>query len=141
MCRRRAGQALTSSCCRSLPPSRASPPRLLAPISPQHRNELIRHLAGWDYKPYALSQEDLFRCNCLMFEATLSIEGIWELDIDCGQSELEPVYALQALTRCYSWPTDQMKRFLFSIKALYNTVNPYHVSRRSSLLQPTRPPY
>lgn len=60
--------------------------RLLGPISLQHRNELIRHLSGWDYRPYSLSQEDLFRCNCLMFEATLAIEGIWELEIDCSQS-------------------------------------------------------
>ena len=57
---------------------------ILGPIPLQRRNELINHLAGWSYRPYVLSQDDLYRCNCLLFEATLSIEGIWEMDIDQG---------------------------------------------------------
>ncbi|KAL7412578.1 hypothetical protein BDY24DRAFT_341660 [Mrakia frigida] len=80
---------------------------VLGPIPLQQRNELINHLAGWSYRPYVLSQDDLFRCNCLLFEATLSIE-------------------------------DQIKRFLFSVKSLYHSPNPYHnYTHGSDVLQAT----
>lgn len=133
----------------SFPPTPFSLLSVLGPIPLQQRNELINHLAGWSYRPYVLSQDDLFRCNCLLFEATLSIEGIWELDIDQGKRCCP---SFQAKTRTTLTPnlrflpfdrnenTDQIKRFLFSVKSLYHSPNPYHVRTFAVLSTSTSQP-
>jgi hypothetical protein len=56
-----------------------------APISAEHREALIRSLASWEFKPHLLSDEDLFHCACLLFEAVLSIHGLSELGVGRGK--------------------------------------------------------
>lgn len=59
--------------------------RFAAPIEPEHRANLIRSLASWEFKPHLLSEVELFHCACLLFEAVLSIHGLKELDIGSGE--------------------------------------------------------
>ncbi|GHJ84156.1 hypothetical protein NliqN6_0558 [Naganishia liquefaciens] len=75
-----------------------------APIASEHRASLIQSLASWEFKPHLLSEVDLFQCACLLFEAVFSIRGLRELDVG----------------------SDQLRRFLFAIRAIYHAPNPYH---------------
>ncbi|KAK8869991.1 hypothetical protein IAR55_000561 [Kwoniella newhampshirensis] len=77
---------------------------LSAPLSGQHRERLIDHLATWNFKPHNLAEGDLYRVACLMFEAILATEGLAELQIERGQ----------------------INRLLFAIRAIYHAPNPYH---------------
>lgn len=59
--------------------------RFSAPISKEHRSRLIRHLSTWDFEPHRLSEADLYRSVCLVFEAVFSIEGLRQLNISMGE--------------------------------------------------------
>lgn len=59
---------------------------LAAPLSREDRVHLVECLSTWDFKPHKLSQADLYHVACLIFEATLHIEGIVDLGIDYGES-------------------------------------------------------
>ncbi|CDZ96330.1 hd-domain pdease-like protein [Phaffia rhodozyma] len=77
---------------------------LLGPMNQDTRTRLIEKLSGWDFKPYELSGDDLYRTTCILFEAVLMTEGVWDLGIDAVA----------------------MRRFLLSIRQIYHTHNPYH---------------
>lgn len=59
--------------------------RFAAPITPEHRTDLIQSLASWEFKPHLLSEVELFHCACLLLEAVLSIHGLSELDVGSGE--------------------------------------------------------
>jgi hypothetical protein len=48
------------------------------------RSKLVHAMSTWSFKPYELTEEELYHCSCLIFEAALSIEGLHELEIDQG---------------------------------------------------------
>lgn len=78
--------------------------RLSAELSHDKRAELIGMLNTWNFRPHKLSDPDVFRCACLLFEAVLLIDGLQQLDIQ----------------------RDQLHRWLFAIRAIYHAPNPYH---------------
>jgi hypothetical protein len=88
---------------------------------------LIDALSSWDFKPHHLVEADLFRVACIMFEAVCNIEGLAELAIDQGERSRVSVVTHEATfwNRAES-RTDQMKRLLFAIRAIYHAPNPYH---------------
>lgn len=75
-----------------------------APLLFDHRSKLIQDMSTWDFKPHALNDADLFRCACLLFEAVLRVDGLFQLGIQ----------------------RDQLNRLLFAIRAIYHAPNPYH---------------
>lgn len=60
-----------------------------APISRDERVRLVSALTTWDFRPHLLSQTDLYRIACLVFEVALHIEGISELGISQGKHAAE----------------------------------------------------
>ncbi len=75
-----------------------------APISQEHRSRLIASMSTWDFRPHKLQEADVFRCTCLIFEAVLRIDGLHQLGIN----------------------RDRLHRFLFALRAIYHSPNPYH---------------
>lgn len=73
-------------------------------LTHEDRIRLVAALSTWDFHPHGLSELDLFRCACLLFEAVLRIDGLAELGIQ----------------------PDQINRLLFAIRAIYHGPNPYH---------------
>lgn len=45
------------------------------------------HMSSWHFEPHKLSAQDVHHCSCILFEATLMIEGLWELDIPLCESD------------------------------------------------------
>lgn len=45
-------------------------------------------LATWDFKPHRLSEGDLYRVACLIFEGIMHTEGIVELGLEQGETYL-----------------------------------------------------
>lgn len=41
-------------------------------------------MSTWGFQPHKLSGDDLYHCSCILFEATLTMEGLWELNIPLG---------------------------------------------------------
>lgn len=65
---------------------------LLRPITPDKRRELAGKMDTWGFEPHNLDETDLFRCAQMMFEGTMMIEGLWELDVTkCKCCPLLPV--------------------------------------------------
>lgn len=58
---------------------------MAAPISRDDRVRLVTALNTWDFRPHLLSQADLYRVACLVFEAALHVEGIADLGITQGE--------------------------------------------------------
>ncbi|KAL1407396.1 3',5'-cyclic-nucleotide phosphodiesterase [Vanrija albida] len=77
---------------------------LATPLSRNERARLVSALSSWEFLPHRLSQADLYRVACLIFEAILSIDGLAELKVE----------------------RDQVNRLLFAIRAIYHEPNPYH---------------
>ena len=61
-------------------------------------------VSTWNFKPYGLSDGDLFLVATILFDGLLNSEGLAELEID----------------------RDQLNRLLFAIRAMYHAPNPYH---------------
>lgn len=56
-------------------------------------------MSTWSFKPYQLSEDELYHCSCLIFEAVLSIEGLFELAIDQGVSDVSTLASLRLRNR------------------------------------------
>ncbi|ORX39638.1 hypothetical protein BD324DRAFT_614437 [Kockovaella imperatae] len=78
--------------------------RLSEPLSPDRRRALVDAVASWNFKPHGLSDGDLYRVACLLFEVVVHSEALVGLDLK----------------------RDQINRFLFAIRAIYHAPNPYH---------------
>lgn len=61
-----------------------------SPLDETRRIELIREMSTWNFQPHKLSVDDLYHCTCILFEATLSMEGLWELEIPLGEFSSRP---------------------------------------------------
>lgn len=86
-------------------------------------------MSTWNFQPHKLSADDLYHCSCILFEATLSMEGLWELDIPLGEflSLFFVVPRVLELIFILSFPPpDQIHRFLFCVQSIYHAPNPYH---------------
>lgn len=101
---------------------------LLGPMDPETRTELIRKLSGWNFKPYELSEDDLFRTTCILFEGVLTVEGIWDLGIDHGTSSSFLFWCSRRKEKrliLFPCTLAAIKRFLLSVRQIYHTHNPY----------------
>lgn len=58
--------------------------RFSTPISQKDRARLVDAVATWNFKPHNLSDIDLFRVACLLFEGLLHSEGLAELQLELG---------------------------------------------------------
>lgn len=60
--------------------------RVMQALDERTRIRLVNAMSTWSFRPFNLSEDELFHCSCLIFEAVLSIEGLHELSIDQSAS-------------------------------------------------------
>lgn len=76
-----------------------------APYSQESRHRLIGIIGTWAFEPHSLSEDEVFACVCLIFEAVFTIEGLSD-DVGIQYDEMVP--------------------FLLAIRSIYNQQNKYH---------------
>ncbi|ORX92204.1 HD-domain/PDEase-like protein [Basidiobolus meristosporus CBS 931.73] len=63
-----------------------------------------KRLLSWEFCPHSLSDDDLIRCILIIFEDSLAMEGLKNIQLS----------------------TDMMHRFILYVRNSYNDSNPYH---------------
>lgn len=89
------------------------------------RTRLVQSLAGWNFEPHKLPEEQVLACSYILFEALFRIEGMQDA-VGLSLSNYISLYHIHSILTTTIPLTEQVAAFLHQLQQIYRRSNTYH---------------